>query len=177
VRAHVAEVRARLPRATILLQVDEPSLPSVLAGRVPTESGLGMLRSVTAAAAREALERLVTAVGVPVVFHCCAAGAPLALLRAAGATAVAVDLSLIDDLDTVGELIDAGVGLFAGTAPAKATVMADAVRDLWGKLGFPAAQLGEQVVVSPPCGLADTRPAQVSKVLEACREAGRRLAE
>src|SRR5262245_13483822 len=39
-RAHVAELRARLPHATVLLQLDEPSLPAVLEGRVPTESGL-----------------------------------------------------------------------------------------------------------------------------------------
>ena len=36
--AHVAAVRGRLPDATILLQLDEPALPAVLAGSVPTAS-------------------------------------------------------------------------------------------------------------------------------------------
>src|SRR5262245_31527073 len=39
-RGHVADVARRVPGATVLLQIDEPSLPAVLAGRVPTESGL-----------------------------------------------------------------------------------------------------------------------------------------
>src|SRR5690349_8083001 len=103
VRAHVAEVRARLPHATVLLQLDEPSLPAVLAGRVPTESGFGTLRSVDPAVARAALSGVVAAAGVQVVVHCCASSVPLELLREAGALAVALDLSLVRDLDALGE--------------------------------------------------------------------------
>ncbi|HET7013690.1 MAG TPA: methionine synthase, partial [Streptosporangiaceae bacterium] len=44
--AHVAAVRSRLPAATILLQLDEPALPAVLAGSVPTASGLHRLPPV-----------------------------------------------------------------------------------------------------------------------------------
>src|SRR5439155_12075045 len=54
-RAHVADVAARLPGATILLQLDEPSLPAALAARVPTESGLGSLHPGAAGTARAAL--------------------------------------------------------------------------------------------------------------------------
>ena len=43
VAAHVAEVRKRVPGATVLLQLDEPALPAALAGRVPTASGLNMV--------------------------------------------------------------------------------------------------------------------------------------
>src|SRR4051794_36181118 len=42
----VAEVRRRLPAAQVLLQADEPSLPAVRSGQVPTASGFGRLRSV-----------------------------------------------------------------------------------------------------------------------------------
>ena len=45
-RAHVAAVPAGCPGRQVLLQLDEPSLPTVLAGRVPTESGLGTYRAV-----------------------------------------------------------------------------------------------------------------------------------
>jgi hypothetical protein len=175
VRAHLREVQARLPHARVLLQVDEPSLPAVLAGRVPTESGLGTLRTVPPATARDVLSEMVF--DVPVVAHCCAADPPLALFQAAGFAAVGVDLALVGNLDALGSLIDDGVGLFAGVAPASSTAIADAVKGVWGKLGFPAAQLGDQVVVTPPCGLAGTPIGRVPKILAAYREAGQRLGE
>jgi hypothetical protein len=176
-RAHVAEVRARLPQATVVLQLDEPSLPAVLAGQVPTESGLRTLRSVPGAVARDALVEVIAASGAPTVVHCCAAGVPLKMLREAGAAAVGLDLALLDDFDAVGELLDAGVGVFAGVAPGASAAIADAVRDVWRKLGFPAGRLADQVVVTPPCGLVGTRASGVAKLLSAYREAGRRLAD
>jgi methionine synthase II (cobalamin-independent) len=181
-REHVAEVAARVPGARVLLQLDEPSLPAVLAGRVPTESGLGTLRAVSETTAVGALRDVLSAVGVPVVVHCCAPGVPVELIRAAGAAAVALDLDLVADLDALGEAIDAGLGLFAGAvrtpptgaAPSSAEV-AERVRGLWRKLGFPVAQLPERVVVTPACGLAGVRPNHLRPVLAACRDAGRRL--
>jgi hypothetical protein len=114
---HVAELHRRVPGARLLLQLDEPSLPAVLAGRVATESGFGTFRAVEGSTATEALRAVIAAVGVPVVVHCCARDVPVALLRSAGASAVGVDLSLLTDLDPVGEALDAGVGLFAGAVP------------------------------------------------------------
>src|SRR5580658_2468179 len=38
--AHVADVARRLPKATLLVQLDEPALPAVADGAVPTPSGL-----------------------------------------------------------------------------------------------------------------------------------------
>lgn len=170
VRAHVASVRARLPQATILLQVDEPSLPAVLAGRVPSESGYATLRSVDAAVARTALSSVFSSAGVPVVVHCCAPDVPLELLRTAGATAIALDLSLVSDLDALGEQIDGGMGLFAGVSGPSP---ANTVRDLWRKLGFPLTSLAVQVVVTPPCGLS-VPPIPVFRAL---RDAGKRLTD
>lgn len=127
VAAHVAEVAARLPHARVLLQFDEPSLPAVLAGHVRTESGFSVLRAVEDITARDALRTVIEAAGVPVVMHCCAADAPLGLLREAGAVAVAIDLDLITDLDPLGEVLEAGVGLFAGAVATGPT----SVRDGW----------------------------------------------
>jgi hypothetical protein len=170
VRAHVASVRARLPLATILLQVDEPSLPAVLAGRVPSESGYATLRSVDSSVARSALSSVFSAAGVPVIVHCCAPSVPLSLLRESGAMAVALDISLLSDLDAFGEQVDAGMGVFAGVSgPSPAGV----VRDLWRKLGFPLSSLAVQVVVTPPCGLS-VPPVPVFRAL---RDAGRRLTD
>ncbi len=182
-RGHVADVRARLPHATVLLQLDEPSLPAVMAGRVPTESGFSAYRGVEASHAADALRTVVDAAGAPVVVHCCAPDVPLQVVRDAGAAAIAVDLALVTDLDPLGEALEAGLGLFAGAlpttgtrAPASADV-ADRVRDLWSKLGFPARRLPEQVVVTPACGLAGASPAYARAALTACREAARRLYE
>jgi methionine synthase II (cobalamin-independent) len=186
VAGHVADVVARLPRARVLLQLDEPSLPAVLAGRVATESGLGAHRPVEATVARAALATVVAAAGVPVIVHCCAAGVPLDVLRDSGAAAVGLDLALVgdDDLDALGEALDGGLGLFAGAAatrplsdggaPSSADI-ADVVRGVWRRLGFPASRLAEQAVVTPTCGLAGAPPEYARTVLTACRDAGRRL--
>ncbi|MDM4722866.1 methionine synthase [Micromonospora sp. WMMA1363] len=186
VRGHVAAVARRLPRATVLLQLDEPSLPAVLAGRVPTESGFGTYRAVEPGVAGSLLRRVVEAAGVPVVVHCCAPDVPLDLIRNAGAVGVSLDLNLVTDLDPLGEAVDAGLGLLAGAAPTQpasdgrapsSAQVADRVRRLWDRLGFPRRRLADQVVVTPACGLANGSPRYVRAVLAACRDAGRRLAE
>jgi methionine synthase II (cobalamin-independent) len=182
----VADVQKRLPHATVLLQLDEPSLPTVLAGRVPTESGLSAYPPVDGPDAATALRTIAEAVGVPVIVHCCAPGLPLPVVRDARAAAVALDLGQIKDLDPLGEALEAGLGLFAGAVATQAPAdgraptskqIAERVRSLWTRLGFPVARLPEQVVITPACGLAGASPEYVRAVLAACREAGRRLAE
>jgi hypothetical protein len=180
VRTHVAAVRARIPRADLLLQLDEPSLPAVLAAQIPTDSGLHTYRAVERSVARSALAEVIEAAGVPVVLHCCAPDVPLDLAREAGARAVAIDLALVKDLDRLGEAIDAGTALVAGatdplkSAPSSAD-LAERVRRVWRDLGFPAAAAAAQVAVSPACGLAGASPAAARALLAACRDAGRRL--
>lgn len=185
-RGHVEAVARRLPRASVLLQLDEPSLPTVLAGRVPTESGFGTHRPVETEVARGLLRDVFEAAGVPALVHCCAPDVPLELIRSAGAVGVALDLSLVTDLDPLGEAIDAGLGLLAGAAPTlppasgrapTSVEVAGRVRRVWDQLGFPRRRLAEQVVVTPACGLAGATPAYARAVLTACRDAGRRLAE
>ncbi|MFC7547517.1 methionine synthase [Plantactinospora sp. GCM10030261] len=188
VRGHVTELRRRLPGATVLLQLDEPSLPAVLAGRIPTESGLGTYRSVEPVPAADALRTVIEAADAPTVVHCCARDVPLDLIRSAGAVAVALDLGLVDRLDPLGEAIDAGLGLLAGVVPAVPAAgddsagptsarAADLVFRLWDGLGFPRSRLPEQVVVTPTCGMAGASAGYVRAALTACRDAGRRLVE
>ncbi|MFG1736969.1 methionine synthase [Micromonospora chalcea] len=185
-RRHVDAVTRRLPRASVLLQLDEPSLPAVLAGRVPTESGFGTHRPVETEVTRALLRDVIDAAGVPALVHCCAPDVPLDLIRSAGAVGVALDLSLVTELDPLGEAIDAGLGLLAGAAPTlppasgrapTSAEVADRVRRVWDQLGFPRRRLAEQVVVTPACGLAGATPGYARAVLTACRDAGRRLAE
>ena len=177
---HVAQVRRRVPGAEVVLQLDEPWLPAALAGRVPTESGLGTLRTVEEPVARDRLRAVVEAAGAPVVVHCCAPEVPIGLLRQAGATGVALDLALNPRLDPLGEALDAGFGLFAGAVPAvgrppAAASVAGTVKELWHKLGLPADRLAEQVVVTPACGQAGATPADARAALTVCREAAQRL--
>ncbi len=185
-RTHVAEGTARVPGARVILQLDEPTLPAVLAGRVRTESGLSRLPAPEAATATDVLRGVVDAVGVPVVVHCCAADVPVALLRRAGVAGIGLDLSLVTDLDPVGEALDAGLGLFAGAVPTTPAAggrpptskdAADRVRRLWRDLGLPLGRLPVQTVVTPTCGLAGATAEYARTARRACREAARRLSE
>lgn len=182
-RRHVEELAARVPGARLVLQLDEASLPAVLAGQVPTESGFSTLAAVGEVTATEALRTVVDAVGVPVVVHCCAPQVPFEVVRAAGAVGVAIDLDLLADLDPLGEAIEAGVGLLAGAVPTRASRLAapdagevaERVRRLWHQLGFPPERLASQVVVTQACGLAGAAPDYARLALAACRDAARQL--
>ncbi|GGV01892.1 hypothetical protein GCM10010182_19190 [Actinomadura cremea] len=189
VAGHVADVRRRMPAARILLQLDEPALPGVLAGTVPTASGFGRLRAVEESVAEDVLRRTIDTVcaddaAYPIV-HCCARNVPYGLLRRAGAKALSVDLRLVPrrDDDAVGETIDAGLGLFLGVVPATDATLpplratAEPVRELWRRLGFPLARLARQVVVTPACGMAGASPRYVRDALKRSRDTARMLHE
>jgi methionine synthase II (cobalamin-independent) len=161
---------------------------AVLNGRVPTESGLRTLRSVAASTVESTLRSLIEAVGVPVIVHCCTPRPPLRLFQSAGAAAVAVDLALVGSdtaaQDELGELLDAGLGLFAGAVPTVARKqppgaeqVAGTVTELWKRLSFTLDRLPEQVVITPACGLANATPGYARAALTTCAEAARRLGE
>lgn len=181
-RLHLASLAARIPGATFVLQLDEPTLPAALAAQIKTESGFRTLRAISASVARDRLRTVVEAAGVPVVVHCCAPDVPVALVREAGAVGVALDLSLGPALDPLGEALDNGFGLFAGACPAVGTPpppapVAATVSELWHKLGLPDDRLPEQVVVTPTCGQAGASPADARAALKTCAEAAKRLHE
>jgi hypothetical protein len=182
VAAHVADVRRRLPGAQVLLQIDEPSLPAVIAAGIRTSSGLRTLRAVDSADARDGLRAIIAAAGVPAVVHCCAADVPLGLLRDTGAVAVALDFGLLDllstaTLDRLAEHVETSA-LFAGMdAGSSADAVAAPLRELWRRLGLAPERLPERVVVTPACGLAGADPASALRAMRMCREAGRRLRE
>ncbi|MFL6076706.1 MAG: methionine synthase [Mycobacteriales bacterium] len=181
--AHLAAVRDRVPGATLLLQLDEPSLPAVLAGDIPTASGFHRLRAVEAAVARDTLAGLIEAVGVPVLVHCCAPSAPVPLIRAAGAAAAALDGDLLPDEDTLGEALDAGLHLLVGVVPGTDSTLGDPgdtaepVRALWRRLGFAPELLPDAVTLTPTCGLAGASDRYATAALGHCRRAARTLAD
>jgi hypothetical protein len=178
---HVAGVAARVPGGQVVIQLDEPSVPAVLQGGLPTVSGFGKLPAVEATVVEQELADLVARLPVPVVVHCCAPRAPLELFRAAGAAAVSFDLGLVQDLDAVGTAIEAGTHLFPGVVPGtdatlpapKAT--ASRVQAWWRELGFPADDLAAAVTLTPSCGLAGASPAYARSAMAHVREAAKHL--
>lgn len=185
VAAHIADIRRRVPGASVLLQLDEPSLPAVLAGRVPTASGFRTLRSVAPQLARDALRAVLgaaTAAGAVPLVHCCADDVPFELLVTTGARAISLDLTRLPRRteEPLGAAVEAGIGLLLGVVPAAGPELSDPaasvglVNGLWRRLGLPAAQLS-QVVLTPTCGLAGASPAGARAALVQCRAAARRL--
>jgi hypothetical protein len=183
-RQHVADVRRRVPGATeIVLQLDEPGLPGVLTGTVPTASGFGRLRAVDPQVARDRLREVLS--GHFGVVHCCAPDVPFEVIRTAGARGLSLDASLLRrrDEEQIGEIIEAGVAFFLGVVPGVDTRLPDkgAVArpaiELWRRLGFPVERLASQVVLTPRCGLAGASPAYARAALARCREAAQVLRE
>jgi methionine synthase II (cobalamin-independent) len=179
--AHVAAVAARVPGARLVLQLDEPSLPAVLQGALPTTSGFGKLPAVEDTVVEQELAAVVAALPHPVVVHCCALRAPIGLLRAAGADGVSVDVGLVQDLDALGTAVEDGTHLLLGVVPGtdaplpapKAT--ASRVSALWNELGFPADRLPAAVTLTPACGLAGATPGYARTAMAHVREAARYL--
>jgi hypothetical protein len=183
VAQHVADVRRRIPGAQILLQVDEPSLPAVLAGEVPTASGFRTLRSVAPPVAEEGLRKVLAAGGAFPLVHCCAPGIPFRLLIDAGARAISVDVAHIPVRgdEVIGEAVEAGVGFFLGVVPGVDSPLPDPaksaqpVKDLWSRFGFHPEQLARQVVITPVCGLAGASPGYARRALQHCQKAAATL--
>lgn len=185
VRAHLAEITRRLPHVTPVLQLDEPALPAVLAGRVPTASGWQTLRAVERSVVRDALTQVLTVApdGARVV-HCCAPEVPVEIVREAKADAISLDLTLSKGAlnDQLGEAVDAGISLWLGVLPSTdAAISFDAARQrlttFWDELGFPRAQLADAVVPTPTCGLAGATPAYARRALSVLRDLGAWLSE
>lgn len=185
VARHVAEVRRRLSSvARVLVQVDEPLLGAVLSGAVPSASGWARLPVPEPAPAEHVVADVLAAAGSDAGVRCNVPGAPLAMLRRAGARFLALDADLLETVpeEDVGEAIEAGTGLLVGLVPRPGTgASRDDVADLtlttrrlWGRLG-----LGEghwaAVVVTPATGLAELSPEDAVAVLRRCRDAARSL--
>lgn len=172
----LSQARRRLPSATIVLQVDEPSLPAVLNGAVPTEGGYFRHRAVHPPEVAEALRPLAEATASGLL-HCCAPGLGVDLVRATGFAAVSLDQDLIADRDPLGQAVDDGLQLYLGCLPTSGAARDwrpdDLVRRVLGllrplELG---STLADRLVLTPACGLAGFSPRKASSALTALRRA------
>ncbi len=199
----VVDFRRRLPASTIVVQLDEPSLPGVLNGQVPTASGFGTLRVVDPLVAVERLSTLVSTIvsaGAVPVAHCCAADPPFQVFMDAGFRGLGFDLTLLDARpsaradEPIGVAVENGIALFLGLIPSTDVDLASAAgrpakplvainrlagpaRRLWSRLGFAPELLGQLNVVTPTCGLAGASPSWPKTAYRACLEVATALVE
>jgi len=182
----VRDVVRLVPGAQVVLQLDEPSLPAVLGGRLRSASGFGMLRSVAPAEVREGLAAVLTAAreqGASTVLHCCADDVPVGLLHQARVGALSMATSSLDrpTWEALAEAIEGGTRLWAGVLPStgdlpSASAASTALARAWHDVGLAPERLRE-VVVSPTCGLAGSDPAQARATLMRAVEVARAVTE
>lgn len=184
--AHIADVRRRVPGADLHVQIDEPALPGVMAGSIPTASGFHRHRSVDtpqAVALLEPLFDVIAEADAASIAHCCAREAPIELFRTAGAGAVSLDVTHLSaaSYEPLGSVLDAGLPVYLGvigTSPVEAindSRVIDRVKRLLDMLGFAAEDVSEQLVLTPACGLANANPAEVRTVVRTLSGAARGL--
>jgi hypothetical protein len=167
-----------------VLQVDEPSLPAVLSGRLPTASGYGTLRAVDPQVAAAGLRDVLAAAGERrTAVHCCAADLNWPLLRGTGTTALSVDTTLLGPRgwESAAATLESGVALWAGMLPTDGSTTSvpatvDALVGRWREVGLPLADL-DAVTVTPTCGLAGLTPEQARGVQQLAADTARALTE
>lgn len=186
-RDHIADVRKRIPGAAILVQVDEPALPAVLAARVPTASGFGRHRSVDPQGAAPALETVFAAItesGATPIVHCCASDVPVDLFLRTGAQGISVDLDVLAAAayDGVADAMEKGLWALLGVVPTQAPTQAPSDSGVKGVverierfLDMTGLDLTERLVLSPACGLAGATPQWARAAMTLSATAAREL--
>jgi len=183
----LGDLRRRLPLLELRLQVDEPSLPAVLAGRVPTEGGFFRHRSVGPAEASERLA-LLSSLTPDSLVHCCAPDVPVGLLtgsgrHGAGFAGISLDGTLVDRAgwDAVAAAVEDGHALYLGVADGLGAASGPdpIVRAALGwlrplELG---ATLADGLWLTHTCGLAGAASEHVRGQLDALRRAAEHVDE
>ncbi|HSJ61586.1 MAG TPA: methionine synthase [Jiangellaceae bacterium] len=186
VREHVADVAKRVPGAQVVVQFDEPSLPAVLAGAIPTSSGFGRHRAVDPAEGEQLLAEVVRAAGEWAVLHCCASDVPVRLVQRAGARAVSLDVGLLTGnvLDELAEAVNDGLAVWPGIVPSRRPDRVPSDRELierlerlFARLDADPAHPGAGTVVTPACGLAGADIGWAREVHRLVRDVARGFAE
>jgi hypothetical protein len=186
-RVHLADLRRRVPEGEWIVQLDEPALPSVLSGSIPTASGFHRHRHVDRPEVSEHLAWLVEAIraeGATPWLHCCAADAPLDLVRGAGAQGLVLDSALLgpEQLDRVGEALEAGGSVALGMVPTLDPPsvppdgqLVERVLRLLDMLGLDPGEVSDRLVITTGCGLAGASPGWARDALRLSSQVARAL--
>lgn len=161
IAAHRDTVARRLG-ATVVVQLDEPSLPAALAGRLSGVSGLSSVHPIDEPLAKSLLDEVVATIGGEVALHCCAPDLPWNTLRRSALAGVSVDVATltVKDLDGIGEFVESGRVVMLGVVPAVAPAQTPSVEQvttlaasITDRLGFPREVLRDRIGITPACGL------------------------
>lgn len=193
----LADLGRRLPSAGLVLQVDEPSLPAVAAGAVPTPGGFFRHRAVDLPEIVQALGWLVAEPArrgfeVATVLHSCApwpGGWPLRPLLAgsgssAGFDGVSLDLDQVGgpDWDVLAEGVEAGRTLYLGCLPTTGSARPLGVDEVRRRTLAALERIGvgsavaDRLVLTPACGLAGWQPAEASAAFRVLAKAADQVA-
>ncbi|MHC9296430.1 methionine synthase [Mycobacterium sp. LTG2003] len=185
VAMHRAEVARRLD-TPVVVQLDEPSLPAALHGRLTGVTSLTPVHPVDEPLAMSLLDACVAAAGADVALHSCSAELPWKALLRSSIHAISVDVSTLTpaDLDGVGEFVDSGRTVLLGVVPATAPErkpsseeIAKAAVTLIDRLGFSRAVLRDRIGITPACGLAGATPQWARTAIELAQKAADAFAE
>ncbi len=178
----IARLRRAFPHADVVLQVNEPDVPAVLAGRVRTSSGRLTYRSLEPPVVQGLLRTVldaVTSAGAMGGVRCARPRSPIQLFIDAGAHFVGLDLGqALPDDDALPHAWEAGVGLLLGCVPVSAVGSANAgdreasslLRTFMADCGF--GEVPANVALTPCGGLAGLDPAQARAAIESCVRVG-----
>lgn len=191
----VADLGRRLPDLDVIVQIDEPGLPAVLAGSIPTASGFSRHRKIDVPEVSDALELLATTLrkiqgfsdlspvgGLPRLWlHSCARDVPVRLIMKAGFGGVALDLDQLSaaDWDVIGQAMTDGLWLGAGALPTTGQVagsnpspdtIAQRVLRAMRTLGL-EPEIAGRMIITPACGLAGFDQASAVRALRVVRKA------
>ncbi|MFI2563197.1 hypothetical protein [Paenarthrobacter sp. NPDC018779] len=173
---HVQKIRAAVPGAGIVVQLDEPAIAAVMGGTIPTASGYRTLRSIAAdevsSAWRLVLDALKAAGVVETVVSVPEIEAPIERILSAGADGVAVPLKALTtrQWEQLAAAVESGKRVWAGALPTDGPSLprtADIVERIWRpwrQVGLPASALSG-LRVTPATGLESLKPAEAKAVL------------
>ncbi|WP_066895862.1 methionine synthase [Mycolicibacterium houstonense] len=182
---HRAEVARRL-ETQVVVQLDEPSLPAALAGRLSGVTSFTPVHPVDEPLAMNLIDACVGAVDSEVALHSCAPDLPWKSLLRSTVHAVSVDVSTLaaGDLDGIGEFVDSGRTVLLGVVPSttpegrpSAEEVAKAAVALTDRLGFARAVLRDRIGVTPSCGLAGATVQWARTAVELTQKAADAFAE
>lgn len=182
----VAQLRARLGQA-VIVQLDEPVIGSVLAGALPTYSGLHRYRTPPVDEVIASWQTITAALSevAGCWLHSCGPTPAIELARRAGFTGSCCDARYLgaSELDACGQWLEAGGTFGLGIVrtdevlvPRRDQIVADAVAVL-RRLELAPDLLAAQVVLTPACGLGGWPPVAANQLLGRLVEAAPLVAE
>ncbi len=185
VAAHRAALARRL-ETPVVVQFDEPSLPTALGGRLTGVTALSPVAPLDEAVAAALLDTCVAAVGADVALHSCAPGLPWNLLQRSTISALSVDAGTLQasDVDGIAAFVESGRTVMLGVVPTSAPErrpsadeVAGAIVAVTDRLGFARSALRERIGVTPACGLSGATPQWARTAIELARAAASAFAD